>query len=724
MKVWLAAGAAAATGCLLVIAIVLMSGSGDDVPPPTVETQPPFPVPTGPPAPAEPAFAEGDWVEVATATGECAHVGAYRDDEEPRHGLVPCLDDGLVLRVTGPPEQIDGEYYYPLTGFGYMAEEFIEYHHRGDPPFPVVPKVEDALIAFVGEDGAVWLMESNGEDARSIHPGPAFAPVWSPNGRYIAFGTVADERLRSARLQILDLSGNVIADLPGADADPLPAWSPASHAIAFVQEGALRVEHIDGSSLLNVPLGPTYSQRGYDLRWSPAGDAIAAFAADGEPGELLVATVDGSILRRVPDAIGGYWSEDGNNFSLVQIDPAHEPEIGYVGTGVIFTPGVNSSRVLDPEGPNFLAYSAGPPRWRPGSSTQVGYREQLIDLTNGTRVELPGVVYDWSADGRLAIVDAGFDSVAYSGFYIVLDLEWGGWVARHDRVPCECSAPQWPLEERYFSPSGRFLHWFESYVPGVMDLAERDYTGTPRTFGNTDFSPSERLLLNSEAAYEWLASPNASDPLVPWVWTAETQTGEVQMLAPGTDAAWQPLPSPAMPTTHPIAQTALDALQSFVTSSGHDIAPPCGEDHSDALCIREAGMSSDQVAFELRGAVANASQGVPGLYFVRPEGAAYVVDHMEPPACLGEPGCPPAVGTTVELASNGGCVNIRAGPGANHQVVHCAEPSLIGEIVEGPVEADARTWVRFDGLIHPFTGEPESGGWVSVNYIRCVGRCG
>jgi hypothetical protein len=176
---------------------------------------------------------------------------------------------------------------------------------------------------------------------------------------------------------------------------------------------------------------------------------------------------------------------------------------------------------------------------------------------------------------------------------------------------------------------------------------------------------------------------------------------------PSPEATETPTSTPDAP-----AATALDAVGQFIEDSGQEFAGLCSEateEQTGQMCAEEAGTSGNQTAFN----VGPTFSEFTDVFFVRPEGAAFVVDHIEPVPCRGVVPCPPPVGATVQVVTTEGCVNARSEPSINSQINQCVDNGTQAALVGGPVNADARTWIELEGL-----------GWMSAGYIECVTGCG
>lgn len=159
------------------------------------------------------------------------------------------------------------------------------------------------------------------------------------------------------------------------------------------------------------------------------------------------------------------------------------------------------------------------------------------------------------------------------------------------------------------------------------------------------------------------------------------------------------------------APTALDAVGRFIENSGQEFAGLCEDADPDEdvgkMCAAERGMSGDQVAYQ----VGPTFSEFTDVFFVRPEGGGFVVDHIEPAPCQGQIPCPPPVGATVEIVADG-CVNARNQPSISAPINNCVDGGTEATLTDGPVDSDARLWVELEGL-----------GWVSASFITCMEGC-
>lgn len=176
------------------------------------------------------------------------------------------------------------------------------------------------------------------------------SPRWSPDGTkpaYHSFPGAPDVYVMHA-----DGSGVLRLTTDGANANPV--WSPDGRQIAFIHLGATAAQvglvHADGSNLrvVSLPVGVSHG-----LVWSPDGKRIAFAATDGQ--EWLM-DADGSKVTALcyPGgcAAGGVdWSPDGSHVALSGSEGVH-----------ILRPG-DAADV-------FLA-GAATPRWSPDGSLIV-----------------------------------------------------------------------------------------------------------------------------------------------------------------------------------------------------------------------------------------------------------------------------------------------------------------------------------------------------------------
>ena len=188
-------------------------------------------------------------------------------------------------------------------------------------------------IAFAsGRDGktGIYVMNPDGTEQRLLMPAKASYPphlTWSPDGEKIAF-TVALGSGRDGNLEInvMNADGSGQRRLTRSTVrDSYPVWSPDGRSIAFESNWQIWVTNADGSP---APRRLTHNGgRNFNPAWSPDGQRIV-FEHRRRQGtshwvgawgyKVYVMNVDGSGQRRLMH--GGSqprWSPDGRKIAFV-----------------------------------------------------------------------------------------------------------------------------------------------------------------------------------------------------------------------------------------------------------------------------------------------------------------------------------------------------------------------------------------------------------------------
>ena len=193
------------------------------------------------------------------------------------------------------------------------------------------PNAEQALalsdlgwIAFTASAGGrrdVWLIRPDGTGEFNLTGELintfAEAPVWSPDGRLIAFdGVPGSDLLRDVYLVTVseDPEQRQLTTLPGFDC--YPSFSPDGELIVYMSERDknrdLFIMNLQGNDIRQLTDEPGYD---YEPNWSPDGEKIVVVSRRDGNSEIYVMDADGgNVLRLTEDPKLDWrpvWSPDG-----------------------------------------------------------------------------------------------------------------------------------------------------------------------------------------------------------------------------------------------------------------------------------------------------------------------------------------------------------------------------------------------------------------------------
>ncbi len=184
-------------------------------------------------------------------------------------------------------------------------------------PEPAIP----CTIAFDSDrDGnrEVYSMAPDGSGQMNLtnNGGDDFDPVWSPDGRQIAFVSNRETDQEGGQfIYVMAADGSDIHRLSQQNESQMPDWSPDGSRIAFTHQGDIYVVNVDGSGEKNLTNSPEKDEQPV---FSPDGQRIAWIKGEGNDTSIYTMNVDGSDSQQVTTGGNIYnieWTVDGRIFT-------------------------------------------------------------------------------------------------------------------------------------------------------------------------------------------------------------------------------------------------------------------------------------------------------------------------------------------------------------------------------------------------------------------------
>jgi TolB protein len=187
-------------------------------------------------------------------------------------------------------------------------------------------------VAYSTRDGDIWVMQADGSHRRQLtHSGAGFdyKPTWSPNGKQLAFQTTRGRPpAGETNVFVIDLADGRERRLTTPRAfrfgGTSPDWSPDGKWIAFGSTRGLTLMSPNGKTVVRLNLA------GDCPSWEPGSTRLAYCApdttADAPNQDVFETAIVGARPHRVASGPGnefpGPWSPDGSMLAVYSGSPA------------------------------------------------------------------------------------------------------------------------------------------------------------------------------------------------------------------------------------------------------------------------------------------------------------------------------------------------------------------------------------------------------------------
>lgn len=182
--------------------------------------------------------------------------------------------------------------------------------------------VTDFESRLSNPESSISVMAADGSNKRVVFKDPAgaaYAPSWSPDGRWIAFGFggyLTSRATRTGKIMMVRADGTEAQDLTAPTPNAgFPSWSRDGTRIVYRVWGAE-----EGLRLLKVAdRSATVLTTGYDNvpSWSPQDDRIMFTRRQNGDFDIFTIAADGTGLRQITIAPGNdahaVWTDDGRS---------------------------------------------------------------------------------------------------------------------------------------------------------------------------------------------------------------------------------------------------------------------------------------------------------------------------------------------------------------------------------------------------------------------------